>query len=319
MNLQEKVVVVTGGANGIGRALCRRFAAEGARGVVVSDIDFDAARKVADEINGLAVKTDVASEADVIALVAKAKEAFGPIDLFCSNAGIGGVPGFEEVSNEDWRRIWEINVMAHIYAARAALPQMLERGSGYLLNTASAAGLLTQIGSAPYSVTKHAAVSFAEWLAITYGDRGIKVSCLCPQGVKTNLLTAGALAGSAGFLLAGAIEPEEAAEAVVRDLAEEKFLILPHPDVAEYFRRKANDYDRWLRGMRRLQEQVNSTQVLHVLKVLHRNGEINGIPCFNPARAGPLVREGRRPAFAFGRRAGASARQILDPAGREFR
>src|SRR6266545_3868236 len=164
MNLQDKVVVVTGGANGIGRALCRR----------------DAARKVADEINGLAVKTDVASEADVIALVAKAKEAFGPIDLFCSNAGIGGVPGFEEVSNEDWRRIWEINVMAHIYAARAALPQMLERGSGYLLNTASAAGLLTQIGSAPYSVTKHAAVSFAEWLAITYGDRGIKVSCLCP-------------------------------------------------------------------------------------------------------------------------------------------
>src|SRR6266540_3031714 len=250
MNLQDKVVVVTGGANGIGRALCRRFAAEGARGVVVSDIDFDAARKVADEINGLAVKTDVASEADVIALVAKAKEAFGPIDLFCSNAGIGGVPGFEEVSNEDWRRIWEINVMAHIYAARAALPQMLERGSGYLLNTASAA----------YSVTKHAAVSFAEWLAITYGDRGIRVSCLCPQGVKTNLLTAGALAGSAGFLLAGAIEPEDAAEAVVRGLAEEKFLILPHPEVAEYFRRKANDYDRWLRGMRRLQDQVNSTK-----------------------------------------------------------
>jgi NAD(P)-dependent dehydrogenase (short-subunit alcohol dehydrogenase family) len=260
MNLQEKIVVVTGGANGIGRALCRRFAAEGARGVVVSDIDFDAARKVADEINGLAVKTDVASESDVITLVAKANEAFGPIDLFCSNAGIGGVPGFEEVSNEDWRRIWEINVMAHIYAARAALPQMLERGSGYLLNTASAAGLLTQIGSAPYSVTKHAAVSFAEWLAITYGARGIKVSCLCPQGVKTNLLMAGALAGSAGFLLEGAIEPEEAAEAVVRGLAEEKFLILPHPEVVEYFRRKANDYDRWLRGMRRLQDQVNSAK-----------------------------------------------------------
>jgi NAD(P)-dependent dehydrogenase (short-subunit alcohol dehydrogenase family) len=237
MNLQEKVVVVTGGANGIGRAMCRRFAAEGARGVVVSDIDFDAARKVADEINGLAVRTDVASEADITALVAKANETFGPIDLFCSNAGVGG-----------------------IYAARAALPQMLERGSGYLLNTASAAGLLTQIGSAPYSVTKHAAVSFAEWLAITYGDRGIKVSCLCPQGVKTNLLTAGALAGSAGFLLAGAIEPEEAAEAVVRGLSEEKFLILPHPEVAEYFRRKANDYDRWLRGMRRLQDQINAAK-----------------------------------------------------------
>jgi NAD(P)-dependent dehydrogenase (short-subunit alcohol dehydrogenase family) len=261
MNLQEKVVVVTGGANGIGRALCRRFAAEGARGVVVSDIDFDGARKVADEINGLAVKTDVASEVDIMTLVAKANEAFGPIDLFCSNAGIGGVPGLEQVSTEDWGRIWQINVMAHIYAARAALPQMLERGSGYLLNTASAAGLLTQIGSAPYSVTKHAAVAFAEWLAITYGDRGIKVSCLCPQGVKTNLLMAGAIAGSAGFLLEGAIEPEDAAEAVVRGLAEEKFLILPHPEVAEYFRRKANDYDRWLRGMRRLQDQVNSTQI----------------------------------------------------------
>ncbi|MGH9769285.1 MAG: SDR family oxidoreductase, partial [Blastocatellia bacterium] len=228
MNLQDKVVVVTGGANGIGRALCKRFAAEGARGVVVSDVDFDAARQVADEINGLAVKTDVAVEADVVALVAKANEAFGAIDLFCSNAGIGGIPGFEQVSNEDWRHIWEVNVMAHIYAARAVLPLMLERGSGYLLNTASAAGLLTQIGSAPYSVTKHAAVSFAEWLSITYGDRGIKVSCLCPQGVKTNLLMAGALAGSAGFLLTGAIEPEDAAEAVVRGLAEEKFLILPH-------------------------------------------------------------------------------------------
>ena len=260
MNLQGKVIVVTGGANGIGRALCRRFAAEGARGVVVSDVDFDAASKVAAEINGLAVKTDVAGEADVAALVAKTNEAFGPIDLFCSNAGIGGMPGFEQVTNEAWRQIWEINVMAHIYAARAVLPQMLERGEGYLLNTASAAGLLTQIGSAPYSVTKHAAVAFAEWLAITYGDRGIKVSCLCPQGVKTNLLMSGALTGSAGFLLAGAIEPEDAAEAVVRGLAEEKFLILPHPEVAEYFRRKANDYDRWLRGMRRLQDQINSAK-----------------------------------------------------------
>src|SRR5262245_15569233 len=162
MNLQEKVVVVTGGANGIGRALCRRFAAEGARGVVVSDIDFDGARKVADEINGLAVKTDVASEADVTTLVAEANAAYGPIDLFCSNAGVGGVPGFEDVSSEDWRRIWEINVMAHIYAARAALPQMLERGSGYMLNTASAAGLLTQIGAAPYFVPQPAGCPFAE-------------------------------------------------------------------------------------------------------------------------------------------------------------
>ncbi|MCI0523882.1 MAG: SDR family oxidoreductase [Acidobacteria bacterium] len=260
MDLQDKVVVVTGGANGIGRALCRRFAADGARGVVVSDIDFDAARQVADEINGLAVRADVSAEADVIALVAIANEAFGPIDLFCSNAGIGGVPGFEQVSNEAWQRIWEVNVMAHIFAARAVLPQMLEHGSGYLLNTASAAGLLTQIGSAPYSVTKHAAVAFAEWLAITYGDRGIKVSCLCPQGVKTNMLMSSAEAGAAGFLLAGAIEPEDAAEAVIKGLGEEKFLILPHPEVADYFQRKANDYDRWLRGMRRLQDQINPSK-----------------------------------------------------------
>ncbi len=260
MNLQDKVVIVTGGANGIGRALCKRFAAEGARGVVVSDLDFDAARQVADEINGLAVKTDVADEADIIALVAKANKAFGSVDLFCSNAGIGGIPGFEQVTNEAWQNIWEVNVMAHIFAARAVLPQMLERGGGYLLNTASAAGLLTQIGSAPYSVTKHAAVAFAEWLSITYGDRGIKVSCLCPQGVKTNMLMASAEAGAASFLLAGAIEPGDAAEAVVRGLAEEKFLILPHPEVAEYFQRKANDYDRWLRGMRRLQDQINSAK-----------------------------------------------------------
>jgi NAD(P)-dependent dehydrogenase (short-subunit alcohol dehydrogenase family) len=260
MKLQDKVVIVTGGANGIGRALCERFAAEGARGVVVSDIDLDAASQVASEIGGLAVKTDVANEADIIALVAQTNEVFGQIDLFCSNAGIGGIPGFEEVTNEDWRRIWEVNVMAHIFAARAALPQMLERGSGYLLNTASAAGLLTQIGSAPYSVTKHAAVAFAEWLSITYGDRGIKVSCLCPQGVKTNMLMASAETSAAGFLLAGAIEPEDVAEAVVRGLAEEKFLILPHPEVAEYFQRKANDYDRWLRGMRRLQDKINSAK-----------------------------------------------------------
>jgi NAD(P)-dependent dehydrogenase (short-subunit alcohol dehydrogenase family) len=258
MKLQDKVVVVTGGANGIGRALCKRFAAEGARGVVVSDIDFKTAEQVADEFDGIAIRADVGDEAEVANLVSEVTKAFGQIDLFCSNAGIGGVPGFEQVSNKAWRHIWEVNVMAHIYAARAVLPQMLERGDGYLLNTASAAGLLTQIGSAPYSVTKHAAVAFAEWLSITYGDRGIKVSCLCPQGVKTNMLMSSAEAGAAGFLLEGAIEPEDAADAVVRGLAEEKFLILPHPEVAEYFQRKATDYDRWLRGMRRLQAKVNA-------------------------------------------------------------
>jgi NAD(P)-dependent dehydrogenase (short-subunit alcohol dehydrogenase family) len=253
MNLAGKVAVVTGGANGIGRALAKRFAAEGALAVVVGDIDLESAKQVAAETNGVAVKTDVGVEADIVNLVNRALERFGRIDLFCSNAGIGGVPGFEQVTNADWQRIWEINVMAHIYAARAVLPAMLDRGEGYLLNTASAAGILTQIGSAPYSVTKHAAVAFAEWLAITYGDRGIKVSCLCPQGVRTAMLNAAAEEGSSAFLLQGAIEPEDAAEAVIRGLDEEKFLILPHPEVAGYFQNKANDYDRWIGGMRRLQ------------------------------------------------------------------
>jgi NAD(P)-dependent dehydrogenase (short-subunit alcohol dehydrogenase family) len=256
MKLQDKVIVVTGGANGIGRALAVRFAAEGARGVVVADLDLESAKQVAAEINGIAVKTDVSIESDVVVLVNQAEERFGQIDLFCSNAGVGGVPGFSQVTNGDWQRIWEVNVMAHIYAARAVLPAMLQRGDGYLLNTASAAGLLTQIGSAPYSVTKHAAVAFAEWLAITYGDRGIKVSCLCPQGVRTALLKSAAEAGTSAFLLEGSLAPEEVAESVVKGLEEEKFLILPHPEVARYFQNKANDYDRWLGGMRRLQAKV---------------------------------------------------------------
>ena len=254
MDLKEKVAVVTGGANGIGRALCRRFAAEGARGVVVADVDADGAAHIAQEIGGLAVTTDVAVEADVVRLVHQATEAYGPIDLFCSNAGIGAGGGVD-APNDAWQRIWGINVMGHIYAARAVLPGMLARGQGYLLQTASAAGLLSQIGSAPYSVTKHAAVAFAEWLAITYGDAGIRVSCLCPQGVRTNLLL-GPDSAPFAFLRDTALEPEQVADAVVKGLAEERFLILPHPEVAEYFRRKAEDYDRWLRGMRRLQARV---------------------------------------------------------------
>jgi NAD(P)-dependent dehydrogenase (short-subunit alcohol dehydrogenase family) len=219
-------------------------------------LDLDGALQVAEEIRGLGVKTDVANENDIIQLVKRAVDAYGWIDLFCSNAGIGGIPGGFEVPNESWQQIWEVNVLAHIYAARAVVPLMLQRGEGYLLNTASAAGLLTQIGSAPYAVTKHAAVAFAEWLAITYGEQGVKVSCLCPQGVRTNMLLAGAEAGTSAFLLEGAIAPEDAAEAVVQGLAVESFLILPHPEVAEYFRRKANDYDRWLRGMRKLQAKA---------------------------------------------------------------
>jgi NAD(P)-dependent dehydrogenase (short-subunit alcohol dehydrogenase family) len=263
MELKDRVVVVTGGASGIGRALCRRFAAEGARGVAVADLDGAAAKAVADEFGGLAVSTDVAVEADIVALVDRATAAFGPVDLFCSNAGIGVGVGIE-TPDEDWDRIWKVNFMAHVYAARAVIPAMIARGEGYLLQTASAAGLLTNLGAAPYSVTKHSAVALAEWLAITYGDAGLKVSCLCPQGVDTPMLKhALDQAGGAGsvVLRGGAMkQPEEVAEAVVQGLRAEEFLILPHPEVAEYFKRKANDYDRWIGGMRRLQAQITAAQ-----------------------------------------------------------
>jgi NAD(P)-dependent dehydrogenase (short-subunit alcohol dehydrogenase family) len=250
MNLKDKVIVVTGGAMGIGRALCQRFAQEGAKAVVVADLELEKAQTVAEEIGGLAIATNVADEKDIIHLIRQTNERFGPIDLFCSNAGIS-IHGGPETSDDDWERIWGINVKAHIYAARHVVPQMLARGEGYLLQTASAAGLLTQIGSAPYAVTKHAAVAFAEWLAIQYGDQGIKVSCLCPQGVRTRMLL-GEDGASENFLVAGSVSPEEVAEAVVQGLAAEQFLILPHPEVLEYFRRKSSDYDRWIRGMRRL-------------------------------------------------------------------
>src|SRR5436190_5833145 len=206
MKLKDKVAVVTGGANGIGRAMCERFAAEGARAVVVADLDIERAEEVAKQINGLAVRTNVSDEDDIIKLVNQTLEAYGVIDVFCSNAGIG-TPGGADEPNEVWQNIWEVNVMAHIYAARHVLPGMLERGSGYIVATASAAGLLTQIGSAPYSVTKHAAVAFAEWLSITHGDAGIRVSCLCPQGVNTDLLRRSA-GGPGEFLRANALEPE---------------------------------------------------------------------------------------------------------------
>lgn len=257
MLARDKVIVVTGGGNGIGAALCRRFAAEAPRGIVVADVDRVAAESVAVEVGGLAVPTDVSVEAEVTRLVARANAAFGPIDLFCSNAGIFGEEGGPEVPNATWQRIWDINVMAHVYAARAVLPQMLARGHGYLLNTASAAGLLTMLGAAPYAVTKHAAVGFAEWLSITYGDRGIKVSCLCPQGVRTRMLL-GEDGMQESFLLPTALTAEQVADAAVDGLAQERFLILPHPEVATYFRHKADDHERWLRGMRRLNAEIFS-------------------------------------------------------------
>lgn len=256
MDLDGKVAVVTGGAAGIGRALCRRFAAEGAS-VVVADVDGDGAAAVAAETGGLAVDVDVVLEADNVRLVERAIAAHGRVDLFCANAGLlfghraddAGAPTGVEAPDGAWERLWRVNCMAHVYAARAVLPHMLERGEGYLLATVSAAGLLTTIGNAPYSVTKHAALALAEWLAITYGDAGIRVSCLCPEGVRTDMLAS--VPGS--FLEEGAIEPEEVAEAVVEGVAAERFLILPQARVAEYFLRKAQDYDRWLAGMRRLQ------------------------------------------------------------------
>jgi len=255
VELSGRVAVVTGGASGIGRALCRRFARQGAQ-VVVSDVDAPGAARVALEIDGLAVAADVSVEADVVGLVETVLTAQGRIDLFCSNAGIlwaskpedPAAPVGIEAPDQDWERMWRVNVMAHVYAARAVLPSMLARGEGYLLATASAAGLLTLAGNAPYSVTKHAVVGLAQWLAVTYGDEGIRVSCLCPEMVRTDM-TAWI---SEDQMPADAIDPEAVADAVVEGLREERFLILPHPQVAEYFRRRADDPDRWLRGMRRL-------------------------------------------------------------------
>lgn len=252
MEIEGSHVVVTGGAHGIGRALCQAFAAAEARVVGVADVDAAAARAVADAVGGRASTVDVRDGAALARLVDDAEAADGPIDLFCSNAGIT-LDGGPEVPDADWQRIWEVNVMAHVWAARALVPRMLERGGGHLLHTASAAGLLSQIGSAPYTATKHAAVGFAEWLAITYGARGLRVSVLCPQAVRTDMtahLEGGGVAGVDGML-----EPEAVAESALRGLREDRFLILPHPEVQTYVERKAGDRDRWLRGMRRLQER----------------------------------------------------------------
>jgi len=249
MQAKDRIIVVTGAASGIGRALVRRFANEGAAAVVAVDLNAAGAAAVAAEVGGVGLACDVSNEADVARVVRDVEARFGRIDLFCSNAGILFLGGVESPT-ADWERIWQVNVMAHVYAARAVLPGMIARGEGYLLNTASAAGLLSQIGSATYSVTKHAAVGLAEWLAITHGAQGIKVSVLCPQAVRTAMVgdTDGGVAAVDGM-----IEPEQVADAVIAGLAAERFLILPHPEVEEYMRRKTTDYDRWIRGMQRLQ------------------------------------------------------------------
>ncbi|MGH9209631.1 MAG: SDR family oxidoreductase [Acidimicrobiales bacterium] len=254
MELADRICVVTGGARGIGRALCLRFAAEGARTVVVVDRDADGALATADALGdrGVASTADVTVEADVQAMVERTEDEIGPIDLLASNAGILSGLGLD-APDDVWSQVWAVNVMAHVYAARAVIPRMSGRGGGYLLNTASAAGLLSQPGDVPYSVTKHAAVALAEWLAITYGDAGIKVSCLCPMAVDTAMLTPGlGQAGGRAAAVRGVLSPDEVAGTVVDGLRDERFLILPHPDVALYEQRRASDRDRWLSGMRRL-------------------------------------------------------------------
>jgi NAD(P)-dependent dehydrogenase (short-subunit alcohol dehydrogenase family) len=252
VEISGRVVIVTGGASGIGAALCHAFSAAGARGVVVADVNGEAANAVAGEVGGIAVVTDVTREADVADLVRRTVEAHGRVDMYCSNAGLA-VGGGMEAPDRDWQRSWEVHVMAHVYAARSVIPAMLERGEGYFLGTASAAALLNHIASAPYAVTKAATLSFLEWLAITHGSRGVRVSALCPQGVKTPMLAA---AGERDFLAAGALEPAVVASAVLEAVRDERFLILPHPEVREYFARKASDYDRWLHGMQRLRDRV---------------------------------------------------------------
>lgn len=268
MKVDQKTAIVTGGGGGIGGALATRLAREGAR-VVVADLDAGAAAAVAEQVNsqrsGAAVGAgaDVSDTAEIQRLIELAENEFGPVDLYFANAGITGAAGLD-VSESEWDRSLDVNLRAHIRAAKLLVPAWVERGEGYFVSTASAAGLLTQLGSATYSVTKHAAVGFAEWLHITYGDKGIRVSCLCPMGVNTKLLYSGEQSGdplgdlaTRAVTTAGAVlEPDAVADSVLAAIDEERFLILPHPEVLDMYRQKAADYDRWLRGMRRYQRSL---------------------------------------------------------------
>lgn len=255
MELKDKIIVVTGAASGIGRALAQRFAAEGARKVICADLNLAGAEETARAIDGLAWQVDVAREAEIATMIARIEDEIGPIDLFCSNAGILTVGGVE-VPDAQWQKIWDINVMSHVWAARHLVPRMAQRGGGYLLNTASAAGLLNQVGSAPYGVTKHAAVGLAEWLALSYGDQGIKVSVLCPQAVRSEM-TRGHEEGVAA--MDGMLEPEPVAEACFEAIRAETFLVLPHAEVLGYMRKKTENYDRWIGGMRKLNRLFKGT------------------------------------------------------------
>jgi NAD(P)-dependent dehydrogenase (short-subunit alcohol dehydrogenase family) len=256
MELQDKVVVITGGSGGIGKAMAVAFIEQGARGIVLADLNQKQVEATAAELGCTGLACDVTQEGDVQALVDRTLKQYGQIDLFCSNAGAGGSGLLTDASNEVWQRQWELHVMSHVYAARAVLPAMLERGDGYLLNTASAAGLLAAMGSGPYSVSKAAAVKLAEFIAITHGDEGIKVSVLCPQGVNTAMAPKRLGDGQTD----GIIEPEALAATVVETLREERFYVLPHPEVGDYVRRKGDDIDRWLHGMRRLKRSTSENE-----------------------------------------------------------
>ncbi|MFN9233398.1 MAG: SDR family oxidoreductase [Planctomyces sp.] len=255
MDIRGRVVVVTGAGRGIGAAMCRQFAAAGAELVVVSDRDEEAAMSVASGLGtaGWAVRCDVAVESEVQGLVTQVLERVGRIDIFCSNAGIT-VKGGLEATNAEWQRMWDVNVMSRIYAARAVVPGMLQQGRGYFVQTASAAGLLTEIGSASYSVTKHADLALAEWLSVCYGREGIRVSCVCPLGVETDMLDGDDPVHR--YLHLHSITADAAAAEILRGIESETFLILPHPEVLEFYRLKGENYDRWLRGMQRLRQKL---------------------------------------------------------------
>ena len=260
MQIQAKVIVVTGGAHGIGRALCERFAREGAKGVCVADLDADAGTQVAQSIGGLFVHCDVGDESQIQRAIAETEQRFGPVDLFCSNAGVAFRDAKGQVSgssNDEWSKTWQVNVMAHVYASRALLPAMIARGSGYFLITASAAGLLSQVGSAAYSVTKHGAVAFAESLAIAHGEQGIGVSLLCPQGVWTNMTRWVKQSPDGADAM---MQPDAVAQIVVEGLAAERFLILTHTQTKEYLQRKSADYDGWVRSMQRYRKKLREQQ-----------------------------------------------------------
>ncbi len=254
MELAGRHIVITGAAGGIGRALARRFAQEGPAALVLADRDLPGARAIAEQVGGLAIELDAGRESSVRSLIEQATEANGPIDIFISNAGVPGAMGGPEAPDEIWDEAWRVNVMAHVWAARALLPEMTDRGEGYLINTASAAGLLTQVSSLVYSVTKHAAVALAEWLSIEYAEQGVRVSCLCPQGVRTPMLELAMedAAGAAALTAGGLLEPEDVADAVVAGIREERMLILPHENVAGFMALKGSDPERWLKGMRRM-------------------------------------------------------------------